>query len=334
MLLVFALILACVVARCVGGWCWCKCKCWWRQRVVATALVVAEVVEVIVLFAISLEHRQRPRKAYCWAYMPLDEEEEVGGDAADEEEDGGRLAARNQTWRGTATGFANLMAPHAAKTILMYSEHHSAAAAPVDPDAIIEASAVLATLHEAWPSLLFKRSTVRKGFAMVARRNEAKWNLGKFAENWVEVHTRRLINLLRAVRTSLSRRKPPAWTKRLPWLTDVVAASADRGPEQPIQYAVKYCYDYDQVLRLAIRYVDGSKKRHSEPAVEWLDEAGLPDHALAKARWADGDVKEYLGLTVGFTRSLARGATIIHNEWFWQGTHSSTHHGLVVKKTG
>ena len=109
------------------------------------------------------------------------------------------------------------------------------------------------------------------------------------SKDWVKTITNRIANLNRKVAQGCLRNPNAPWVKKLPWNTGLTAEALACG------------FDEEHLLAWAAPPNKPADKVLSLPLV--VDHQALP-HATVLAKFADGTVREVLGLTMGRLKSL------------------------------
>ena len=113
------------------------------------------------------------------------------------------------------------------KSFLRYSEESQVSKTKVDVPMIEKHVQIVAAIREKDHNLSFRCSFVKESFDLLVGKHGDAWNLApEHQEDWAETMTRRLRNLLFAVKHSECKRVQPEWVKRvLPWHQDGAGAA-------------------------------------------------------------------------------------------------------------
>lgn len=149
--------------------------------------------------------------------------------------------------------------------------------------------------------------------------------------DWVETHTRRILNLCRVVSQALMpSKKTPEWAKRLPWFDKELPSSSAASTAE----AAEYFYGFDKEMKQGWRTLcTDTKKKTKDYSAKLEDPAGtgMADTDPVVAVWADGHRKALAQLTVGDYKLMLLGRRAADPN-VWTGEHEATHQKLTVKR--
>jgi hypothetical protein len=245
----------------------------------------------------------------------------------------------------SAKELAAVLSPLATNnSFLRYDETSKAQAAKLHTDLIEAQHNILAALHDADAKLTFAKSTVAEAFRIIFDEKHTTWGLNdKFKDSWTSAMTNRLVNMCRQVTQALGKGKPPAWTRKLPWVaaaspspsggpSSSAAPSAAAAATPPASLPTEFFHGWDTELSIAFRFPEGQPhKKEIAKRVFKPEGSALIDPVVAE--YADGSTHIVSDITcenLDSIRSSRQSAPSAHV--FVEGQVVATHHRIVVKE--
>jgi hypothetical protein len=237
------------------------------------------------------------------------------------------MSTKRDRFSGNAEALLAIISPFACKKKwLVYDECEKVKDAKTMPVHIAEQTELLRALHQVQPNLSFVRSVIATAMGNLFDNKAVELCLkGEYRSSWIDVHTRRLMNLCHAVAQGIAKSANTPWVKELGLKGTVV-------PEPLLEEAKEYTFGYDVELKKAWRQQAGSRSKKEISDRMEVPENALPHHQVV-AKWLDGASWNIPDITVAMfkemTDSVRRGNTEALE--FFSGEHCSSHHKIVVK---
>ena len=257
-----------------------------------------------------------------------------GDDNGDCDEEG----CKQQRFKGTPEDFADLLRPLCPRgpTLFTYNEAPKTSQTVVDAAKITKASRLLALLHAGCGTLLFARSIVHKGLAILVNEFGDAWRLAEeYRDAWVTTYEHRVMNITSVVNKGCKKKKPPSWAAALPWMSLCTApGSSHSGAADDDDGNKSYFYGYDALMGLAWRVVADDPAKRKEYCVRFDTPSGCPaDDDEMLAVWADGGRRACSQLTFAvYTKKTTRARRSEGPTFVWEGAHTTSMHRLYVQR--
>jgi hypothetical protein len=220
------------------------------------------------------------------------------------------------------------------KNIFVYDEAKKVSDTKVDVAMIAEAKEVIKVMYEISPRFSFRRSDVTSAMKVIAEVMKEKASLkDDHVEAWIEVHTRRLMNLCHVVSQGLApSRVTPQWVRDLPIPDEAKPKGKPPATKAAKTTDIEYTYGFSKELKLAWR-ADSADPKLRKVMAQPFEVQGMPDDKFPVAIWTDGHEKEISNITVGGFKKLVIGRKgSAEPNLIWSGEHSVNHNKLAVKK--